>query len=303
MLGTYTAPPSAATQRAVASIIGWRLGAYGVDPRGTMTYWTGPGQNSRYSNENVRLPRVFAHRDVAYTACPGEGGLAAMPAIRTMAADAGWAERFQRAESLVEGMYEDLLDRAPDESGLTAYKGAIAGGASAVDVVRSITSSEEYNRRKITQAYVSVLGRSPDEPGVRSWLAAIARRTVVIDEIANHLVASDEFFARSGGTDAGLVRTMYTSLLGRPGSAEEVAYWTSRVRTLGRGGVIEQVTGSREAAQRKVQRVYRHFLGRYPDIPGQSLWTDVLLARGEAAVRANVVGSEEYRLRSTARFR
>ncbi|QTE30247.1 peptidoglycan recognition protein family protein [Pengzhenrongella sicca] len=88
MLGTFDAAPSAATQSAVARIIGWRLGAYGVDPQSTMTYRTGAGENSRYTNQDVVLPRVFGHRDTAYTACPGQGGWNALPSIRAMARDA-----------------------------------------------------------------------------------------------------------------------------------------------------------------------------------------------------------------------
>jgi len=95
MLGTYDSVPPLATQISVGRIIGWRLGAYRVDPRGTMSYTTGVGENSRYMNETVILPRVFGHRDVAYTACPGNGGYAALPAIRNTAWDASveaWAQ-------------------------------------------------------------------------------------------------------------------------------------------------------------------------------------------------------------------
>lgn len=87
LLGTYDAAPSAATQHAVAQIIGWRLGSYGLDPQGSMSYKTGAGENSRFINQTVTLPRIFGHRDTAYTACPGNGGHAALPAIRAMAAD------------------------------------------------------------------------------------------------------------------------------------------------------------------------------------------------------------------------
>ena len=88
MLGTYDASPSAATQDSVGWIIGWRLGAYGVDPESWMTYSTGAGENSRFLNQTVSLPRVFGHRDVAYTDCPGNGGYAALPTIRAAAAAA-----------------------------------------------------------------------------------------------------------------------------------------------------------------------------------------------------------------------
>ena len=86
MLGTYDALPSAATQRSVAAIVGWRLGAYGADPSSSMTYATGDGGvGARYKNQTVVLPRVFGHRDVWFTACPGNGGEAALPNIRAMA--------------------------------------------------------------------------------------------------------------------------------------------------------------------------------------------------------------------------
>ncbi|MGV8973112.1 MAG: N-acetylmuramoyl-L-alanine amidase [Rhodoglobus sp.] len=87
MLGTYDSAPSAATQQAVAQIIGWRLGQYDVDPSGSMLYATGEGENSRFANETVSLPRVFGHRDVAFTACPGQGGWNALPTIRAIASE------------------------------------------------------------------------------------------------------------------------------------------------------------------------------------------------------------------------
>jgi uncharacterized protein with LGFP repeats len=91
MLGTYDALPSNATQAAVGKIIGYRLGMYRVDPRGSMAYKTGVGENSKYQNTTVNLPRVFGHRDVSYTACPGNGGYAALPTIRAVAWDASQA--------------------------------------------------------------------------------------------------------------------------------------------------------------------------------------------------------------------
>lgn len=95
MLGTFNALPSAATQRSVGQIIGWRLGAYRINPLGSMTYYTtGGGALSRYNDRNVTIPRIVGHRDVGYTACPGNGGWAALPTIRRMAQSApvGWLD-------------------------------------------------------------------------------------------------------------------------------------------------------------------------------------------------------------------
>jgi len=86
LLGDYstlTPPPAVVT--AVAQVVGWKLGGAGVDPTGSMSYATKAGENSRFVNQTVTLPRVFAHRDVAYTACPGAAAYAVLPAVRTKA--------------------------------------------------------------------------------------------------------------------------------------------------------------------------------------------------------------------------
>lgn len=87
VLGTYTDVGfTPATVDAVARIIGWRLAAYGRAPNGVLDYTTGGGENSRFgAGTTVRLPVVFAHRDVAYTSCPGNAGYAAMGEIRNRA--------------------------------------------------------------------------------------------------------------------------------------------------------------------------------------------------------------------------
>ena len=86
MLGTYTTEtPSAATQASVAQIIGWRLGAYGIDPTGTRTYIAADGSKFPLGSSQT-LPVVAGHRDFGATECPGDAGYALLPSLRTAAA-------------------------------------------------------------------------------------------------------------------------------------------------------------------------------------------------------------------------
>src|SRR5665811_2166794 len=87
---------------------GWRLGFYGVNPTGSMVYHTGSGENSKFHDQDVSLRRVFGHRDVAYTACPGDGGYNALPNIRAIAGSFSYGARFQQAGAVVRAMYEDI---------------------------------------------------------------------------------------------------------------------------------------------------------------------------------------------------
>ena len=85
MIGTYdTLAPPAALREAVASIAGWRLGLAGRDPRGSVDVRSG-GSTRYAAGTVVTLPRVFGHRQVSTTACPGDQGMAALPAIRDRA--------------------------------------------------------------------------------------------------------------------------------------------------------------------------------------------------------------------------
>jgi N-acetylmuramoyl-L-alanine amidase/Domain of unknown function (DUF4214) len=303
MLGTYDAAPPAATQRSVAQIIGWRLGAYGVDPIGSMIYHTGDGGvGAKFHNQDVALARVSGHRDVWFTACPGNGGYAALPNIRAMASTFSYAQRFTQARSVVNALYQDLLLRGVDPSGLQSWSAMLAGGASQTALVASLTRSSEYVQLRVAQAYREVLGRVPEAGGMTAWSGEILAGRIPVDDVQRRFFSSDEFVSRSGGTNAGFVANMYQSVLGRAAAPAEVASWVANVNLYGRGWVVDRIWFSMEAAMRRAGKYYQVFLQRAPDPAGQSNWARVLLAQGEGAVRIGIAGSEEYRLLSFTRF-
>ena len=302
MLGTYDAVPPAATQDSVAAIIGWRLAAYNVDPTGTMRYTTGAGENSRYTNTTVTLPRVFGHRDVAYTACPGNGGHAALPLIRTIARNYYDARQYAEARSVVTALYVDLLGRGPDPTGLQGWSAALLSGTSQSALVASLTRSDEYISLRVAKAYREVLGRDPDPVGAAAWLSQIRAGLGSVDDVQRRFYDSDEYFAASGGTWQGYVKRLYSTMLRRGAADAEVASWVSLVGSQGRAWVVDSIWWSQEAAAVRAGDYYQTFLGRGPDPSGQAAWAQVLLAHGEGAVRTGIAGSLEYRSRAIARY-
>lgn len=88
MMGDYsTLTPPDVTIRKVGEIIGWRLAVAGVDPKGSATHYSEGTSYTKYSyGTSVRLPNIFAHRDVGLTSCPGDAGYAKMDQIRDIAA-------------------------------------------------------------------------------------------------------------------------------------------------------------------------------------------------------------------------
>jgi len=302
MLGTYDAAPSAATQQSVAQIIGWRLGYYGVAAQGSMTYHTGVGENSKYQNQDVTLPRVFGHRDVAYTACPGNGGYAALADIRVIADSYSYGERFRQAGAVVQALYADLLGRGVDPAGMQTWSDLLVGGAGGPVLVATLTGSDEYIVLRIRQAYLEVLGREPEATGLADWYRAIRAGAATVDDVQRRFLSSAEFMFRAGGTNEGYVRRMYASVLGRAASPSEVTLWVGQIGQRGREWVTDAIWFSLEAASWRAGAYYQTFLKRAPDPEGQATWARVLLTYGEGAVRIGIAGSEEYRMRALARY-
>lgn len=302
MLGTYGSPPPAATTDAVGRIIGMRLAAYNIDPRGSFVYNTLGGENSKFAaGTAVPLPRVFGHRDVAYTACPGEGGWAAINQVRTIAGTYLDARRYVESGSVVKALYQDLLGRQPDPVGYQGWRSVLMTG-SQTGLVDSLTQSDEYIDRRVRQAYQEVLGREPDPAGAVGWREAIRARRATVDAVQRTFYDSLEYFQISGGTPTGYVARLFETMLGRSASEAELRVWVDLYASRGRTFVVDNIWWSAEAAQRRAGVYYQTFLGRAPDLPGVQAWGRVLLAQGEGAVRIGIAGSDEYRQRAIQRY-
>jgi len=77
--------PSAVTT-ALNAVIGWKLGQYGTDPRGTSRLVSAGGGTSRWpAGTAVTVDNVMGHRDVGRTSCPGNL-YALLPVLRSAAA-------------------------------------------------------------------------------------------------------------------------------------------------------------------------------------------------------------------------
>lgn len=302
MLGNYESfAPSAATQDSVARVIGARLGAYGVNPNSTFTYYNaGHVPTDKMPAGVSTQPRVIGHRQAAYTVCPGVPMQNLLPSIRAVAQV--YAAEFGGARAVVTALYHDLLGRAPDPSGLVTWTGVLARGETNAQLVGRLTDSDEYLRLRITQAYRETLGREPEPGGMDHWLRSIRAGVVTVDDAQRRFLASAEFHTRSGGTDEGYVARLYTSVLGREASAGERVSGAAEIARIGRAAYTDSVWFSREAAERRAGAYYQIFLKRTWDGPGREHWGRVLLERGEGAVRTGIAGSEEYRKRALVRY-
>jgi len=297
MLGTYTdVNPSAATLESVAEVIGWRLGAYGVNPQGMMNYTTGVGENSRFLNTTVTLPRVFGHRDVAYTACPGNAGYATLGWIRARATTLAFSE------ALVRALYHDMLQRGVDPTGMATWSGQLLAGTPASVLADTLAHSDEYVARRVVESYQEILGRGPDPTGFATWTGLISSGRLRAEDLRGQLIQSDEYYAAAGGTDATYIARLYRDILHREAGASEIASWSASIQTAGRGAAPYGVWRSLESAQLRVHEIYNIYLDRMADPTGIATWGPYWQVHGEDLLRGQITGSDEYLARSARLF-
>ncbi|WP_067532146.1 N-acetylmuramoyl-L-alanine amidase [Nocardia crassostreae] len=78
--------PSDAAVESMGEFIGWRAKVAGFDPEGSSTMYSEGSEFTRYAlGQAVKLPNVFAHRDVGNTSCPGDAAYEVMDRIREIA--------------------------------------------------------------------------------------------------------------------------------------------------------------------------------------------------------------------------
>ncbi len=298
MLGDLsTVVPTPVELDAVARIVGYRLGAYGRNPAGTMTYTTLGGETSRYAaGTTVTLPVVMGHRDVDVTACPGDLGYPALSWVRAR------SQQVAYAEPLTWALYADLLQRAPDPVGLAGWSGQLLAGAAVSTVADRLAHSTEYVQRRVIDAYAAILHRGPDPTGLAGWTAAIMSGQLQIDDLSAQLLQSTEYYALAGGTPETFVSALYTDVLQRGPSTADVATWVAAIQVSGRWSAAIGVWRSLESASLRVNETYQAFLSRGADPTGLATWAPYWQSHGSDALRAQIVGSDEYMARASQRF-
>ncbi|MET7318985.1 peptidoglycan recognition protein [Streptomyces sp. NPDC005549] len=86
VLGTYSSKkPSSAALKAIARLTAWKVGLYGMNPRGK-TYLKSGGGNLYRKGKKVRLNVISGHRDGFATNCPGKKLYAKLGTARSKAA-------------------------------------------------------------------------------------------------------------------------------------------------------------------------------------------------------------------------
>jgi hypothetical protein len=192
-------------------------------------------------------------------------------------------------------VYEQLLGREPDPSGLRYWYGLLVGGLPRFTFVNALEHLPEFAGLFVDQQYLTILDR-PAEPAGREYWSEYIQHGGTADDLRSLLYGSSEYAAtHDAGTNSAYVDALYHDILGRSPDSSGLAYWTDLLnRGVSRVTVARAMLSLPEPIAVAIGRLYQTYLGRPATAADQTYWSDVWRQYGELTVLAMIVSSDEY---------
>ncbi|MBQ9828372.1 MAG: DUF4214 domain-containing protein [Lachnospiraceae bacterium] len=186
-----------------------------------------------------------------------------------------YAEHDNTAEEEVAMIYRCLLNREPDEKGMTGAMEKLGKGVSTDYIVRHVSGSEEYRNKTaylgtddsilkisqnrdqdikvteyVTMLYRNCLEREPDDGGLNDWTGRLLSGTMDGEELARAFLLSKEVTLK-GPDKEEFARMTYRTMMGEEPDEGQLA---GAVGILDRGGtksdVIDMIASTLEFEER-----------------------------------------------------
>ncbi len=163
----------------------------------------------------------------------------------------------QRAS--VQALYNEVLGRTGSVSELDGWVSILSTQGQAA-VVNGILRSPESLGRIVDAFYLRFLGRQSDANGRTSWVSFLQHGGTE-EQLENAFLTSPEYL---GHINTDFVQSLYINILGRTGSAGEVAGWNDLIQQLGFAGIANGFIESAENRAITLDTYFQTFLHRAP---------------------------------------
>jgi hypothetical protein len=322
--------PTAAALAAAGRVIGWKLSLFGTPATGQVTVTSG-GSNRWPAGKSVTLNRISGHRDVGYTACPGqylydELGTIRSAAAATQAQNNGSTTTtappttttttppppnqyapFKSAWGLITQDYQDVLHRAATQSDIDYWAGRVANTWSPGQFTANLVVSGEADLRvdAVIRLYRAYFQRNPDHSGFTYWVNQRLKGRSLLS-ISSTFAGSSEFKGHYGSLgNAAFVDLVYRNVMGRPADAAGANYWVKKLANrTPRGQMMINFSQSNEykaatADSTHVVSTYEAMLQRAIPSDEYTLYVSGLKSSGTSltGIASSIYASSEYRAR------
>jgi len=138
-------------------------------------------------------------------------------------------------QAWLDGLYRDVLGRAPDVAGEAAWLHLLASGTSRFTVAYGIAASVEHEAIVVAADYQNYLGRGADGSEVAGWVNNL-QHGMSNEQVVAAFVASDEFYSGHGSTIQGWLNGAYQVVLQRDPDTSGFNYWDGHLQNQLAGG-------------------------------------------------------------------
>jgi hypothetical protein len=129
------------------------------------------------------------------------------------------------------GIYEDLLDRPADSSGLAYWLGQLQSGENHYQVALAIASSAEREAIVVANDYQTLLGRSASTSEIAYWVGVFEQGGQNEDVIAG-FISSPEYYnnpAKGQGSNTAWIESVFQDLFQSTPSTSDLSYWLGQL--------------------------------------------------------------------------
>lgn len=195
----------------------------------------------------------------------------------------------------VNAIYEQVLGRAADPSGLNTWVNNLESGLARFDFVRLLWDSAEHRAQQVQADYNEFLHRSASQADVNHWVS-------VFQEGASETAVADAFmqspeYLYAHADNSGFVQEVFQDLLGRPADAGSLNTLANALNAgLTRSQLVDLVLSSPERTAHLIGQYYEQYLGRSGSAAEEQNWSN-LIAAGEVdfeSVAELFLSSNEY---------
>ncbi len=198
--------------------------------------------------------------------------------------------------TFVTALYRDVLQRAPDQLGLTTYTNELMNGTSASAIVATVWQSAEHRGIQVDGFYRTILNRPADASGRQAWVNSMLAG-MTAESVMFSFTTSAEYL-QDNPLNLSFVRSLYFDILGRTPDAAGQASWIAAL-TLGAvtpAQAVQSFIDSHERHVKLVDSFYINYLRRTADTVGETAWAAQLDARtvDEQFAAEAILSSDEY---------
>jgi uncharacterized protein YkwD len=206
-----------------------------------------------------------------YTVTASGGGLSA-PMVRTVTVGNSNA-RLNFAEgddAYIRKLYQVNLGRDPSLAETNVWLSFLQGPAG---VAAAIENSPEALIREVEGWYQAYLGRAAASSEAQAWVNWMLSGASQENALAG-ILSSNEYYNRVGGTDPQYIQSLYSQLLHRTASTQEVSVWQTVLAGQARWAAVQAMLSSPEYRTDQVAGYYTSLLRRSPSPAEIAAWVN-----------------------------